>query len=150
MKTIQDESFGVVPLFHDGSSWQVLLIHQISHRGGRNTFWIFPKGHAEAGESPTVAALRELEEETGISKVTLETSARISVSYSFVHEGTKIEKQAHFYIGLCESQETYISQPHEVIELKWCSFEEAETLLSHKNSKDILENVKTFLTSHKK
>lgn len=145
METIQDESFGVVPLFRDGDNWQVLLIHQISHRGGRNTFWIFPKGHAEVGESPTESALRELEEETGISKVTLETSERFSVSYSFIHENTKVEKQAHFYIGFCESQETHISQPHEVIELKWCSFQEAEVLLSHKNSKDILKNVESFL-----
>jgi 8-oxo-dGTP pyrophosphatase MutT (NUDIX family) len=147
MKTIQDESFGVVPLFRVGEEWRVLLIHQISHRGGRNTFWIFPKGHAEVGESPTEAALRELEEETGISDVTLDTTWSFSVSYNFIHEGAKIEKQAHFFIGFCNKSETAISQPHEVLELKWCTFKEAEQLLSHQNSRDILAKVQVALQS---
>jgi HD-GYP domain-containing protein (c-di-GMP phosphodiesterase class II)/8-oxo-dGTP pyrophosphatase MutT (NUDIX family) len=41
-------------------SGEVLLIQD---RSGR---WTFPKGHIEAGESPEQAALREIQEETGV------------------------------------------------------------------------------------
>src|SRR5947209_4566819 len=34
----------------------------------RGSYWNFPKGHFEPGESTIDAALRELEEETGIKK----------------------------------------------------------------------------------
>lgn len=32
----------------------------------RQGFWVFPKGHVDEGENPQGAALREVEEETGI------------------------------------------------------------------------------------
>ncbi|MEY2665545.1 MAG: hypothetical protein RLZZ480_650 [Candidatus Parcubacteria bacterium] len=145
MESIQDESFGVVPL-HFAKEWRVLLIHQISHRGGRNTFWIFPKGHGETGESPKEAAVRELQEETGVSAVTLEEDASFAVAYSFLHEGVKVEKRVEYFVGYCENITTTITQPEEVLELKWCTFPEAKKLLSHQNSKDVLEQVESFLS----
>jgi len=138
-----DISYGVVPLYRDGDDWLVLLIHQISHRGDR--FWIFPKGHAEEPETPEAAALRELEEETGVSKVTLETSQTFSMAYTFVHESVRINKQVVYFVGYCEVMETNITQPQEVIELKWCTFAEADLLLTHQNSKDVLTQVQNFL-----
>jgi bis(5'-nucleosidyl)-tetraphosphatase len=143
METKQDISYGIVPLFCDGDEWRVLVVHQISYRG--DDFWIFPKGHAEAGETSTEAALRELEEETGATEVTLHGSTPISISYSFVHEGVRIEKTVEYFIGICSSQNTYISQPHEIKELLWCSFEEAKELLTHQNSKNVLNKIASLV-----
>jgi ADP-ribose pyrophosphatase len=53
---------GVVALFSDGS---VALVRQYRHAIGRELLEI-PAGRLEAGESPERAALRELEEETGL------------------------------------------------------------------------------------
>ena len=39
---------------------EVLLIRD------KNGYWVFPKGHVEAGESPEQTAVREVAEETGI------------------------------------------------------------------------------------
>jgi 8-oxo-dGTP pyrophosphatase MutT (NUDIX family) len=143
METKQDISYGIVPLFRDGDKWQVLVVHQISYRG--DDFWIFPKGHAESGESPVEAALRELTEETGVSEVTIDTSAPISISYSFIHEGVRIEKVVEYRIGYCENKSTNISQPHEIKELRWCTFEEARELVTHQNTKDVLSQVEQQL-----
>jgi bis(5'-nucleosidyl)-tetraphosphatase len=145
METKTDASYGVVPVFKKDGVWLVLLIHQISYRGQDDTFWIFPKGHAEAGESVEETALRELKEETCISEVSLDKTETYPISYSFFHEGYRIEKSVIYWIGYCDNQAASISQPHEVKELRWCTFEEAGTLLTHQNSKDVLEKVKEFL-----
>ena len=41
-----------------------VLIGRLDRRG--RLLWSLPKGHVEAGESPEQAAVREVEEETGI------------------------------------------------------------------------------------
>ncbi len=145
METKQDASFGVVPLYKSGGKIFVLLIHQISYRGDR--FWIFPKGHAEMGETPEEAALRELIEETGIQNITLRSDFRADVFYSFIHEQTRIEKTVSYFIGDCDDDVVAITQPHEVAELRWCLFEEAYELLTHQNSKDVLKKVEEYLVT---
>jgi 8-oxo-dGTP pyrophosphatase MutT (NUDIX family) len=143
MKVIHDKSYGVVPLYVKDGLTKVLLVHQISYRGDR--FWIFPKGHAEVGESALAAALRELQEETGVTEITLDGEKVFSVAYSFVHDGERIEKEVDYYLGYCDTKETNITQPREVAELKWCSLEEAAQLLTHQNSKDVLQQVRECL-----
>ena len=145
METKTDSSYGVVPLFKKDGEWQVLLVHQISYRG--DDFWIFPKGHAEEKETGERAALRELEEETGVIECTLDTTVVFPVQYSFTHEELRINKTVEYWIGYCESQHTYITHPQEIKELQWCNFISAEELLSHQNSKDVLEKVQHYLDS---
>lgn len=145
MQIKEDSSYGVVPVYFDGTGWKVLVIHQISYRGSNDTFWIFPKGHAEGNETPEISAKRELLEETGVEECILETEQTFTMTYSFRHEGVLINKTVTYFIGYCKNQGTKITQPAEVKELKWVSFEEAERLLAHQNSKDILNSVIAFL-----
>lgn len=145
MKAMTDISYGVVPLYQEAGEWRVLLVHQISHRGGKHTFWILPKGHAEAGESPVAAARRELAEETGITEVTIKTESPFVVQYSFVHEGITIHKTVEFFIGICTSPVTKLTQPEEIIEMRWCSLAEAKQLVTHRNTRDVLEQVEGTL-----
>lgn len=140
METKSDASFGVVPLYRGSEGLRVLLVHQISYRGDR--FWIFPKGHAEEGESPGETALRELHEETGVTAVSLLSEQHVNIAYSFIHENVRINKTVTYFVGMCEHMQTVITQPDEVTELRWCTFEEALHLLTHQNSKDVLEKVK--------
>ncbi len=143
MKVIQDKSYGVVPLHVKSGLTEVLLVHQISYRGDR--FWIFPKGHAEVGESALAAALRELQEETGVTGITLDGEKIFSVAYSFVHNEERIDKEVDYYLGYCDTKRTLVTQPREVAELRWCSLEEASQLLTHQNSKDVLQQVRECL-----
>lgn len=143
METKTDASYGVVPVFKKDGVWQVLLVHQISYRG--DVFWIFPKGHAESGESETESALRELAEETGVTEASLEPAEVFTISYSFTHENARINKVVKYWIGYCDSQNAHISQPHEIKELRWCDIATAEKLLTHQNSKDVLAQVGLFL-----
>lgn len=136
MQEKEDISYGVVPFYKDGNEWKVLVVHQISYRG--DDFWILPKGHAEAGETPVQAAVRELKEETGVTQVALDEDEKFSISYSFTHDGTRIKKEVVYFFGVCDSDFTQITQPEEIKEIRWVVLDEAQKLLSHQNSKDVL------------
>lgn len=144
---MKDESFGVVPVFEGPNGYEVLLINQISKSGGEHTFWVFPKGHAEGDETAPETANRELEEETGITNITLESERLFSMAYSFMHEGEKVFKTVTYFLGYCADQKTALNCPEEVSELRWCSFEDARALLTHQNTKRVLEDVITFITT---
>ncbi len=147
MQTKTDLSYGVIALNkEDSGEWQVLLVHQISYRGDK--FWIFPKGHKEEGESAEKAALRELQEETGVVDIELDKEKTFSMHYSFIHEGAKIEKTVTYFVGYTADKGTLIiTQPHEVAELKWCTFAEAAALLTHSETKQILKELSDFVVS---
>ncbi len=59
MKGQESATPGAGGLVFDAAG-EVLLIRD------RNGYWVFPKGHLEAGESPQEAAVREVAEETGV------------------------------------------------------------------------------------
>ncbi len=141
-----DESFGIVPLFHDGGAWKVLLIEQISHRGSERRFWTLPKGHSEDGETGEEAAVRELSEETGVIPLRVISDKVFTMEYSFTSEDKMIEKKVHFYIGICDSTLTKITQPDEVAALGWFSFEEAKAKVTHENAWRVLEDVAVYLS----
>jgi 8-oxo-dGTP pyrophosphatase MutT (NUDIX family) len=52
---------GVVARSVNGE-WEYLLVEARRSRG----VWVLPKGHIEPGETPEVAAVREVEEEAGV------------------------------------------------------------------------------------
>ena len=145
MRTIEDKSYGVIPVcFKDGVPY-VLLIHQISN-DGKGSYWILPKGHAEKGELPLEAAKRELHEETGIDSIDIHTDEIFSIRYVFMYEGDKIYKQVDFYVGLVEDCQIPISlQVEEVKEARWCDEEEAYEQVTHKNARELLKKVFTYL-----
>ncbi len=139
MPTITDQSYGVVPLYKTSTDMQVLLVHQIGRRGDR--FWTLPKGHPETGESPEIAALRELKEETGVEAVTLAPEHSFSMHYQFIFEGNTIDKTVTFFLGYVEHQKTVLSQPEEIAALGWFGKAEALEKVSHTEVRRILEDV---------
>lgn len=51
--------------------------------------WCFPKGHVDPGESLRAAALREIREETGFSRIRIGAEVD-EVSYRFYRPSTKV------------------------------------------------------------
>jgi bis(5'-nucleosidyl)-tetraphosphatase len=116
----------------------VFLIHQISRLG--DTFWTFPKGHAEEGELPQESALRELKEETGLVATLDTTKTPYAYTYTFKDGEHTVEKTATYFVGWV-SEDTSILQTKEVQEGRWCRYSEALTLLSHEPTRNILEKL---------
>lgn len=141
MKTEKDYSYGVVPVRKEAGVWKVFVLHQISRA---NTYWTFPKGHAEGEEDAKTAALRELAEETGITAVELYTNHPFEHSYEFIYEDTRVEKTVTYFVGVTDASE-FTLQPEEVLEAQWCTFEEARVLLTYDLAKELLDEVQVFL-----
>lgn len=143
MQTIKDYSYGVVPVRKEGGEWKVFILHQISHR---DTYWTFPKGHPEEGETHEETALRELKEEAGLVPKKLDASRTFDQKYFFMHEKKQIEKFVSYYIGYI-TEEDFSLQPEEVSQAQWCTFAQARSLLTHNLAKTLLDEVETYLYS---
>ena len=82
---VYDQAFGLIPVLINNNHYQFLLIQ---HQGGH---WGFPKGHAEAGESPVQSACREFEEETGITQYEVNEGVSLIEQYQFEVRGTQVD-----------------------------------------------------------
>ncbi len=146
MKTKTDLSYGIIPIRRVGDVWKVFLIHQYS-RIGDNSYWVFPKGHPEAGETKLETAARELMEETGmVAKKTL-TEPSFSLQYSFVYDGVKILKTVEFFIGII-IDEKYKLGEDEVKEAGWYSLNDVSGRLDYRDTKQLFKSIRNFLESY--
>ncbi|HWQ99413.1 MAG TPA: NUDIX domain-containing protein, partial [Candidatus Methylomirabilis sp.] len=59
--------------------------------------WTFPKGHQELGESLAQTAVREIHEETGLTRLKL-VAPLGRTSFRFRREGKTIEKTVHMFL----------------------------------------------------
>ncbi len=139
MQTVDDISYGVVPIRKEGLEWKVFLIHQFGLQG--DVYWTFPKGHGEQGENREQTSLRELSEETGITDVVLQKDTTYQQSYCFPFEGTIINKKVLYYIGVVSSKE-YSIQTEEVQDAGWFTFDEAIEKLSYERLKEMCREIK--------
>ena len=102
---------------------------------GKRILWSLPKGHIEEGETPEQAALREVQEETGIESI-IEKSLCV-IDFWFMAGGKRIHKTVHHYLfresgGLLAAQET------EVDEVAWFPLEEIIEKLAYPDEKKLI------------
>ena len=85
----------------------------------RNGKWDLPKGKIEKGEGIKVAAVREVEEECGISK--LKILKELDSTYHVYHQdGKAILKRTYWFEMVCEDDSKLIPQEEEgITEVKW-------------------------------
>lgn len=138
MKMVHDESFGIIPVRQEGTSWKVLLI---LHQGGKH--WAFPKGHKDAGESAIEAAKRELKEETGLAVVSLLQEAPLMETYQFHRKYQLVTKKVSYFPAIVSGE--IVVQAEEILEAKWLSFPEAMQQLTFKEARALLSQVKEIL-----
>lgn len=87
----------------------------------RREKWDLPKGKLEKGETPEVAALREVAEETGLQNV-IEKNYRCSTWHTYEMYGQKVLKQTYWFDMEAEKNQKSAPQTEEEItELQWLS-----------------------------
>ncbi len=134
---MEERSAGFVVFRKEGSERLYLLL---LHRDGR---WDFPKGNIEKGETPLEAAVRELEEETGISRARKIEGWDNSVSYFYRKGSVTVHKEIMFYLGEAADGKVTVSNEHNGF--GWSGYEEAMAKLKFKNAKVTLERAEKFL-----
>lgn len=108
-----------------------LEIQLIQDRFGKISL---PKGKIENGETPEQAALREIEEETGIRGRIVAPLARIRYQYELPHQGV-VDKEVHYF--LVEAVDGSLeAQIEEINGVEWCAPSDAW----NKQRKDGYEN----------
>lgn len=119
---------------------QVLVAQNSSIKDNKISFWGFPKGHLEEGESSASAALREVEEETGIKAKIIQKVGQSK--YIFTQKGEKIFKVVTIFLMEYESGEP-IPQVEEINEVVWTDPQTALKTLTFKNDKNLLKKALT-------
>lgn len=133
---VEETSAGGVVLDLGSRPARVALIARHDRRA--RLLWSLPKGHVEAGETPAQAALREVQEETGlIGRVIAPLGV---IDFWFVVEDKRIHKTVHHFvieaIGGDLSDEDI-----EVEAVEWVPYEQVVRRLAYGDERRLVEKV---------
>jgi 8-oxo-dGTP pyrophosphatase MutT (NUDIX family) len=106
----------------------------------RRAKWDLPKGKLEQGESIEICAQREIEEETGITNLSLKR--KVGETYHiYTEKGKHILKTSHWFYFTCPSNQVTKPQIEEdIAEVKWI-----ETKNIKEPMKNTYENIRAIL-----
>lgn len=108
--------------------------------------WCLPKGHVEDGESLETAALREIEEESGLSSVRLGPELA-EVSYRFyapVRKENVLKVSVYF---LARTQERSVRPEGLFDRFLWLPFDRALELVPYETDRKVIEAARAALRS---
>ena len=116
------------------------LIGRLDRRG--RLLWSLPKGHIEAGETAEQAAVREVEEETGI--IGRVVAPLGTIDFWFVAEDRRVHKTVHHFLlralggELCDDDV-------EVAEVAWVPLGELESRLAYADERRLVRRATELL-----
>ena len=137
---IEEVSAGGLVLDRSSTPWKAALIARVDRRG--RLIWSLPKGHVEAGETNEQAAIREVEEETGIQSSVLMLLG--TIDFWFMAEEKRIHKTVHHFI--LDAQGGDLSdEDREVDEVAWIPIDEVEGKLAYSDERKLMARVPELL-----
>jgi 8-oxo-dGTP pyrophosphatase MutT (NUDIX family) len=116
------------------------LIGRQDRRG--RMVWSLPKGHIEAGETPEAAAIREIQEETGISGSIVAPLGVID--FWFMAENRRVHKTVHHFLLQAVGGELS-SDDAEVDSVEWVPLEDMSTRLAYADERRLMDRVQELL-----
>lgn len=121
---------GVVVRVDNGRPFFLLI--RDSHKN-----WGFPKGHLEPGETPGAAALREVNEETGLDDLQLRGEIS-TIDWYFRFRGRLVHKVCHFFLMETATAITSPQRDEGITACRWEEFDRAAELISYENARAVL------------
>ena len=106
--------------------------------------WDFPKGHLKRGESDMEAAVRELEEETGLDEPVPVDGFHFQLRYFFKHKKKGlVDKTVAFFIARVDTAKVRLSDEH--VGYKYLAAAGAKKRLTFASARHLLELADEFL-----
>ena len=134
-KRVDEVSAGGLVVDSTGKLGLLIGRRDLKDPTGKKILWSLPKGHIEEGETPEEAALREVQEETGIVSV-IEKSLGV-IDFWFMAGGKRIHKTVHHYL-FRESGGLLAAQESEVDEVAWFPLAEIVDRLAYPDEKKLI------------
>ena len=129
----QEKSAGGVVLYNN----KALVLRRFSGD------WVLPKGHIEIGETPEIAAIREVEEETGIRAAIEKYIGHVYYTYTKA-DGTRIQKTVDFYYMSYVRGRLYAQREEGFARAEFIYYKKALRFLTHKGERDMLRAALRF------
>ena len=127
---------GVIIRLEDGRR-EVLLIL-------RRGLWDLPKGKIEANESPEEGALREVEEETGCSGLSI-TGQLGTTMHDYEEHGEQVTKKTWWYAMESGRPDLKPQLEEEIETLEWTDLSGASEKVAFENLRDVLHRLQELL-----
>jgi 8-oxo-dGTP diphosphatase len=110
--------------------------------------WQLPKGMIDPGETPEIAATREVREEAGIDTELIGPVSDTEYWFMAERDGVRrrIHKRVHWYAMRYLSGNVE-DHDHEVAEARWARVPEALRMLVFKNERDIVRRASQMMAS---
>ncbi|MBS3922864.1 MAG: NUDIX domain-containing protein [Nitrosarchaeum sp.] len=134
---IEETSAGVVLFRRENSKILFLLLNYPSGH------WDFVKGKMEEGETTYQTAIRETQEETGITDIVFLDDFEEWIKYNFQYHGELVNKKVVFFLAETKTEQVIIS--HEHLDYIWADYETAMEKTTFDNAKSILTKSKELL-----
>ena len=132
----EEVSVGII-LFNEINERKFLVLNYPSKH------WDFVKGKIEKDETTHETALRETQEETGITDVEFLDGFQEEIEYYFYADKQEIHKKVIFFLGKTETTEIKLS--HEHLDYIWLKFDMALNKTTYENAKNLLIKSREFL-----
>jgi 8-oxo-dGTP pyrophosphatase MutT (NUDIX family) len=134
-KRVDEVSAGGLVIDQSGTKGLLIGRRDLKDATGTRLLWSLPKGHIEAGETPEMAAVREVAEETGIeSTITRELGV---IDFWFMAGGKRIHKTVHHFL-FTETGGLLAPQISEVDDVGWFPLEEIVGMLAYPDEKKLI------------
>lgn len=133
---------GLIVDVQDGEAYTAVIARR--NRGGRLE-WCLPKGHLEGDETAEQAAVREIEEETGIRGRVLRHLD--TIDYWFTGDNHRVHKKViHYLLEALDGELTIENDPdHEAEDVAWVKLDEVAKRLVYPNEKRIVAAARDIL-----
>ena len=147
-KRVDEVSAGGLVIDLSGS--RGLLIGRIDQKDAsrERLIWSLPKGHIDPGEEKLTAAIREIEEESGILRLTfireLGSYSRYKIGVGGQKEDTSELKTIHMFLFTTDEVKLKPIDPNNP-EARWAHEDDVESLLTHPKDKLFFRSIRPYL-----
>jgi ADP-ribose pyrophosphatase YjhB (NUDIX family) len=138
LRTVDETSAGGLVVDH--STGSAAVIGRLDRRG--RLLWSLPKGHIEAGETAEEAAVREVQEETGIIGTVVAPLG--TIDFWFVAEDRRVHKTVHHFLLRALGGELS-DEDVEVSEVAWVPLAELESRLAYADERRLIRRATELL-----